>query len=73
MDRVDGFHAELARGRVGRPPDTYIDLVIIPAVLHIDPLRFADDYPPLLRELMRTLAMRWVGGGQGINTDVMRE
>jgi hypothetical protein len=71
MDGVDGFFAALRQGRLVRPPDDYLDIIVIPAVLHIDPLRLLD-YPPVLRETLRTWVMTWLGGGQGLNLDMVQ-
>jgi hypothetical protein len=71
MDGVDGFFAALRQSRLVRPPDEYIDLIVIPAVLHIDPLRLLD-YPPVLRETLRAWVMTWLAGGQGLNLDVVQ-
>lgn len=72
MDGVDGFHAALRRGQLVRPPDEYLDLIVIPAVLHIDPLRLLADYPPVLRETLRVYVMTWLAGGQGLNLDMVQ-
>jgi hypothetical protein len=71
MDGVDGFFAALRQGRLVRPPDEYLDLIVLPAVLHIDPLRLLD-YPPVLREVLRTWVLTWLGGGQGLNLDMVQ-
>jgi hypothetical protein len=38
-------------------------LILVPALLHIDPLVFAQ-YPPLLKMKMRVLLLRFLGAGQ---------
>lgn len=53
---MDAFHAAYSRGRLVRPPDEYLDLILIPQHLHIDPLTF-DRYPAALQERMRNLLM----------------
>lgn len=68
---MEGFHAGLSRGRLTQPPDEYLDLIVIPAVLHVDPLRLVAEYPPALREALRTWVMYWLAGGQGLNLDVI--
>lgn len=52
----------MARGRIVSPPDEYLDLVIIPAMLHIDPLAFMA-YPPALQYKLRHLVMYHVAAG----------
>jgi hypothetical protein len=66
MDGVDGFFAALRQSRLVRPPDEYIDLIIIPAVLHIDPLRLLD-YPPMTAELLAYDAERLPSGAMRYN------
>ena len=68
---MEGFHAGLMKGRLTRPPDAYLDLVVIPAVLHVDPLRLVAEYPPALRAALRAWVMHWLAGGQGLNLDVI--
>ena len=71
MDGVDGFHAALRQGRLVRPPDEYLDVIVIPAVLHIDPLAL-QNYPPALHAAVRAWVMAWIGSGQGLNLDVVQ-
>jgi hypothetical protein len=52
----------LARGRIVTPPDEYMDLILVPAMLHIDPLVFLD-YPPAMRYQIRTLLMHYIAAG----------
>jgi hypothetical protein len=52
------------------PPDTYLELIVIPAVLHT-PWATYNDYPPALQVATKTLLMSWLAGGQGLNTDVI--
>jgi hypothetical protein len=52
------------------PPEEYADLILVPAVLHIDPLVFAR-YPPALRAKVRGWMMYWLAGGQGMNPEVI--
>ena len=47
-----------------------MDLILIPAILHIDPLHFAE-YPPLLQERMRDLLALHIQAGHGLNTDII--
>ena len=65
IDRVEGFHAAYRGGRTVAPPDEYMDLILIPQALHIDPLTFAG-YPPQLQGRIRHLlliniAQGWAG------------
>lgn len=53
---MDAFHAAYRRQQLVEPPDEYIDLVLIPRYLHIDPVTF-HAYPPLLQERIRHLFM----------------
>lgn len=46
------------------PPVEYIDMILIPAILHIDPLTFAA-YPPGVQGRVRQLLMDFIGGGWG--------
>jgi hypothetical protein len=43
------------------PPELYADLILIPAELHIDPLRFAE-YPPVLQMQIRRLLPYYMMG-----------
>ena len=43
-------------------PEEYVDLILVPQYLHIDPLAFAD-YPPMLQARIRRLLMRHIGAG----------
>lgn len=52
-------------------PEEYADLVVIPAVLHIDPLRF-QEYPEALRAKIRILLQHWISHGQGMNIEVIQ-
>lgn len=63
IDGVEAFHAAYARGRVVVPPAEYLDMIVIPAVLHIDPERLLH-YPPALRAFLRARVMDWIAGGQ---------
>ena len=65
------FHSAYTDGRLVPPPDEYVDLILIPMYLHIDPLRFAE-YPEMLRARMRSLLMQAVQGGWAGNPGVVR-
>ena len=52
----------MTRGRVYDAPDEYAELVLIPAMLHIDPLSFME-YPPALKLKMRHLLTHYVASG----------
>jgi hypothetical protein len=70
-DGIDGFHAAYADGRLVTPPDMYLELIVIPAVLHT-PWTLFREYPPALQEMTKSLVMSWLAGGQGLNLDVIR-
>lgn len=65
-DRIVGFNEALARGRIVTPPEEYADLVLVPAILHIDPLMFLD-YPPAMQIKIRTLLMYYIASGGVLN------
>jgi hypothetical protein len=44
------------------PPEEYLDLVLIPAMLHIDPLAFMES-PPVLAYKIRALVMYYIAAG----------
>lgn len=71
LDGVDAFHAAYANGRVASAPELYMDLILIPAVLHVEPMTFWR-YPPVIREQMRKLFLRYVAGGWAGNWDLVR-
>jgi hypothetical protein len=71
MDGVDSFHAAYQRGQIVPMPDDYMDLIILPSITGVDPLRFAMDYPPLLRVKMRQLAMAHIAKGWAGNTETI--
>ena len=52
----------MARGRVVTVPDEYADLVLVPAMLHIDPMAFMN-YPPALKAKIRHLMLHYVAAG----------
>ena len=62
---MDAFHAAYARGKLVRPPEPYVELILVPAVLHIEPLAFRM-YPPALRERVKGLLLRYLAAGQGM-------
>lgn len=37
--------------------------MVIPAVLHVEPLKVLD-YPPVLRQALREWVLLWIAGGQ---------
>lgn len=61
-DRIVGFNEALARGRIVTPPDEYVELILVPALLHIDPLTFMD-YPPAVQFKVRQLLMHYIAAG----------
>lgn len=44
------------------PPGEYVDLILVPSILHIDPLTFAA-YPPYLQGRMRGLLLDHIASG----------
>ena len=52
----------MARGRIYSAPDEYAELILVPAMLHIDPMVFAD-YPPALKLKMRGLLTHYIAAG----------
>lgn len=54
------------------PPDTYMDLVIVPQVVGVDPLRFVTEYPPALKEMIRMLVGQHLIAGWGGKPEIAR-
>ena len=52
-------------------PDDYMDLIVIPSITGIDPLRFVGEYPPALQAKMRKLAMIHIAKGWAGNAEVI--
>ncbi len=72
MDGVDAFHAAYRRGQVVRPrDDEYMDLILIPAILHIDPMVF-HAYPLPIQERMRRLLIKYIAAGWGGNPETIQ-
>ena len=59
---MTGWIEALGRGRLVSVPDEYADLILIPAMLHIDPLVFMD-YPPAMQYKIRTLLTFHIASG----------
>jgi len=59
---VEAFHTAYLDGRVTFPPDTYIDLILIP---HVLPGHTAlwDTYPAGKRAVIRRLLFEFIAGG----------
>jgi hypothetical protein len=53
------------------PPTEYLDLILIPAMLHIDPLTF-DGYPPALQGRMRRLLITYIANGWGGKPEMIK-
>lgn len=68
---MDAFHAAFIRGKIAPAPQEYVELILVPAVLHIDPMVFVA-YPPALRARITTLLWSYVAMGNGMNPMVMR-
>lgn len=65
------FHLAYRDGRVVTPPDEYMDLVLVPMYLHIDPLHFAE-YPEMVRRRIRRLLMETIAGGWAGNPAMVK-
>lgn len=53
-------------------PLEYMDLILVPSILHIDPMLFAD-YPPALKGRIRYMLMMHIGAGHALNTDTVEK
>jgi hypothetical protein len=53
-------------------PELYWDLIIVPQITGVDPMRFLTEYPPTLKMLMRRMALQHVAAGWGGNLQVIR-
>lgn len=51
-------------------PSEYMDLIVIPQVLHIDPLQFAE-YPLVLQQRIRGLLQAHIAHGWAGNTEMV--
>jgi hypothetical protein len=71
MDGVDAFHAAYQRGQIVPMPDEYMDLIVVPQITGVDPLRLVTDYPPFLRAKIRALAMVHIAKGWAGNPEVI--
>lgn len=65
------FHAGYLHGQVTRPPDEYIDLVLIPAILHTPTAHFWT-LPWPVQEKTRRLLLQYIAGGWAGNTDLLK-
>jgi hypothetical protein len=63
MDGVDAFHAAYARGKLTSAPREYLELVLVPSILHTTWETFSR-YPPMIQHLTITLLMSYIGAGQ---------
>ena len=70
MDGVDAFHAAYHKGRFTPPPTEYMDLILIPQHLHIDPMTF-DGYPRPVQARIRNLLTANIRYGWGGNLDAI--
>ena len=70
MDGVEAFHAAYRAGRMVPAPDDYIDMILVPGILHIDPLAFAA-YPPLVQAKIRRLLRHYIAAGWGGNPQMI--
>ena len=71
MDGMDAFHAAYSTGRIVNPPPLYLELILIPAILHIEPMTFWD-YPPAVQLQMRSMLQSYIRGGWAGNTAIVR-
>lgn len=71
IDGVDAFHAAFVRGQIVPAPPEYVELILAPAILHIDPMRFME-YPPAMRMRITNLLWAYIGMGNGMNLQVVR-
>lgn len=51
-------------------PSEYMDLILVPSILHIDPLAF-HEYPPALKGRIRNMVMYHIAGGHALNTQII--
>lgn len=72
MDGVDAFHAGYIKGHVTRPPNEYVDLILVPAILHTPTAQFWE-LPFIVQEKMRGLLMRYIAGGWAGNTRLVKK
>ena len=47
-----------------------MDFILVPSILHIDPMAF-QDYPPALQLRVRSMLMNHIGAGHALNTNVV--
>lgn len=66
---MEAFHAAYSHGELVQPPDDYMDLILIPAVLHTSWSEFAG-YPLAIQERIRALLMFYLAAGQGMRPPV---
>lgn len=53
------------------PPTEYMDLILVPAILHIDPLVF-DGYPYALKGRIRRLLSVYIAEGWGGKPEMVK-
>jgi hypothetical protein len=71
IDGVDAFHAAYATGRIVSAPDEYMDLILIPAILHT-PTVTLWAMPPAMQAMTRDLLLRYIAGGWAGNLQVVK-
>lgn len=52
-------------------PELYLDLVLVPQITGVDPLRFIAEYPPAVRMLMRDMVRKHIAAGWAGNLQVV--
>ncbi|MCX7851801.1 MAG: hypothetical protein N2383_03355 [Caldilineales bacterium] len=59
-----------AHGRLAPPPDLFLEIIVIPAILHT-PWALFRTYPPAVQLATKHWLLTWLAAGQGMNTDVI--
>lgn len=72
MDGVEAFHAAYARREVTMPPKEYIDLILVPAVLHTPTVDFWA-MPEMVQEKTRRLLFYYIAAGWAGKTWVLEK
>lgn len=72
MDGVDAFYAAYAHGHVTTPPTEFVDLILVPSILHTPTALFREQPWPL-QERTRRWLMRHIAAGWAGNTGLVRQ
>lgn len=71
LDGIEAFHAGYRKGRVNRPPDEYMDTILVPAILHTTTEQFhARSYA--IQERTRRMLMYYIAGGWAGNPGIVK-